>query len=429
MVAFADGGEPFLDFLGTDVVPRTLSGGGRSVAVVGGAMAGLAAAYAFNILDWDVTLFEREEYDEKRVNCGEAMTDVTKIPLPKTPANGFPNDTPAFEVQVYTGASEDRNLAGVGTFPAERAYVTDRDLVEQAWAESLAGSGVDVQDGTNVSKAEFEALTVEEDLIVDATGQPSMASKSEGQTSEYTGAMTAMNAEVEGDFRDIYPQSRVVFENYLGYSWAFPKSPTRANVGVGWARDSPPTDYMTAFQSACERNDWPVPTREQANVYTIPRGPSLDPDRTWLPARNVVRVGDAAGIANRFTGKGISQGIDSAYLAAEHATRDALDAYPSALYANLRDEYRLACVVRGALADGRPDILSGVMQALSGIDVEDVDRNPRYAVARIVRHPRLVAKVLGSKTMRRRLYRAWTEDWEYRRPTNTSARPASEFDD
>jgi digeranylgeranylglycerophospholipid reductase len=385
-----------------------------SVVVVGGAMAGLAAAHAFSRLGWDVTMFERQHFDEKRVNCGEAMTDVTRIPLEKTPENGFANDTPTFEVCVYTGDAGDRTFAGAGRFPASRAYVTDRALVERAWARQLDADGVDVREGTGVSKAAFEAFSDEYDLVVDATGQPSIASKVDSRTGEYAGAMTALNADVEGDFSDLYPDSRIVFENYLGYSWVFPKSETRANVGIGWAQDRQPESYMDAFAAACERNDWPVPTREAANVYTIPRGPSLDPERAWLPDRNVVRVGDAAGIANRFTGKGISQAIESSYLAAAHANAGTLDEYPDALYARLRDEYRLAYVVRGALEDGRPDILSGVMEAVSGIDVEDVDRNPRQAFARLARHPLLVAKMLGSRPMLRRAYRAWTNDWEYR---------------
>jgi digeranylgeranylglycerophospholipid reductase len=35
-----------------------------------------------------VTLFERQSYEEKRVNCGEAVNDATLIPLEKTRATG-----------------------------------------------------------------------------------------------------------------------------------------------------------------------------------------------------------------------------------------------------------------------------------------------------------------------------------------------------
>ncbi|WP_435318802.1 NAD(P)/FAD-dependent oxidoreductase [Haloarchaeobius sp. TZWSO28] len=406
--------DPFLSYLGTYRLPDRLDRSGTSAAVVGGAMAGLAAAHALRTLNYDVTLYERQSYDEKRVNCGEAMTNVSMLPMAKTRQNGFANHTPAFDVEVYTGDTDDRQLAGKGRFPSEHGYVTDRNLVERTWAEQLADRGVDVVENHGVTKAEFESLQHDHDLVVDATGQPSMASKVEGKTGEYAGAMTALNADVEGDFSDLYPDSLIIFENYLGYSWAFPKSKTRANVGIGWAQDKKPGDYMEAFERACERNDWPVPTREQANVYTIPRGPSLDPRRTYLPEKRVVRVGDAAGIANRFTGKGISQAVESSYLMAKLAAENKLVDYPNHLYKRLRNEYRLAYIVRGALEDGRPDLLGGVMDAVSGIDVEEVDRNPKKAFLRLARRPKLLAGLLKNETMRTRLYRAYTDDWEYK---------------
>jgi digeranylgeranylglycerophospholipid reductase len=265
-----------------------------------------------------------------------------------------------------------------------------------------------------VTKSEFRDFSDRFDLVVDATGQPSMASKVDDTTGEYAGRMTALNAEVEGDFSALYPNSRILFENYLGYAWAFPKSESRANVGIGWAQDNLPDDYYQSFVAACERNGWPVPDRSATNVYTIPRGPSLDPERTWDAERRVARVGDAAGVANRFTGKGISQAVESSYLLAELAAADRLDDYPDELYGRMKNEYRLAYVVRGALEDGRPDILGGVMDAVSGIDVEAVDREPKHAFSRLVRHPILLAKLAANPTMLSRLLDAYTDDWEFR---------------
>jgi digeranylgeranylglycerophospholipid reductase len=376
-------------------------------------MAGLAAAHALHSLGYETTLYERQSYDAKRVNCGEAMTDVSSIPLPKTAENGFVNHTPEFEVQVYTGDTDDRVLAGSGVFPSEHGYITDRNLVERAWARTLAADGVDVRENVGVSKADFEQFCATADLVVDATGQPSLASKADGTTGEYSGRMTAINADVEGDFADIYPRSIILFENYLGYSWVFPKTPDRANVGIGWADGKLPDDYMAAFADACRRNGWPVPDRGAANIYTIPRGPSLDPNRVYDPERSVVRVGDAAGIANRFTGKGISQAIESSYLMASLAAADDLASYPDRLYSRMCSEYRLAYIVRGALEDGRPDILGDVMDAASGIDVEAVDRDPRQAFGRLLRRPGLLARLATNRTMMGRLYRAYTDQWEY----------------
>ena len=75
--------DPFLD--GAGFFPGLPVGyddtAGRSAAVVGGAMAGLGAAHALSRAGYDVALYERQSYGGKRVNCGEAITDASLIPV------------------------------------------------------------------------------------------------------------------------------------------------------------------------------------------------------------------------------------------------------------------------------------------------------------------------------------------------------------
>ena len=401
--------DPFLD--GAGFFPGLPVGyddtAGRSAAVVGGAMAGLGAAHALSRAGYDVALYERQSYGGKRVNCGEAITDASLIPVEKTPENGFQCSTSAFEVRV-----RDDSEATSAYFPSARGYVADRNVVERRWAERLAEEGVSVREEASVSRAEFGDLVGEHDLVVDATGQPSIASRLGTTTDEYAGAMTAINADVEGDFSDRYPCGLIVFEDFLGYAWCFPKTESRANVGIGWAREASPDDFTSAFEDACERNGWPIPSGGAANVAIIPRGPSLDPRRTYDP-KGLVRVGDAAGIANRFTGKGISQAIHSSYLMAALAAHDRLAEYPRRLHGTMRPEYVLSYVVRGTLEDGRLDLLREILRVVDGIDVEDVDRNPRKALSRLARRPGLCARLLACPVIRRRAYRGLCDDWEY----------------
>jgi digeranylgeranylglycerophospholipid reductase len=381
----------------------------RTIAVIGGAVGGLAAATAFHRLGDDVTLYERQRYDEKRVNCGEAMTAASEIPLEKTAENGFLNRVPSFEVAVRG----DEDVIGSGRFPAADAYITDRNVVERRWAAWLADRNVEIRAEHGVSKAEFRRLASECDLLVDATGQPSLTSKVRGTTDEYSGRMVALNADVTGDFSALYPHSRIVFEGYLGYEWLFPKSETRANVGVGWHEGDAPDDYFAAFHAACERNDWPKPERSQTNVAIIPRGPSLDPERIYRPEINVVRVGDAAGIANRFTGKGISQAIHSAFLLRNCVAAGKLDAYPDRLHRGMRAEYLLASLATTVLDEGRTDLLGDVLSVASGIDIEEIDRNPSRALRRLLSHPSLSVRLLSIPAVRTSVWRALRDDWEY----------------
>ncbi|RBI61269.1 NAD(P)/FAD-dependent oxidoreductase [halophilic archaeon] len=384
-------------------------GSSESVAVVGGAMGGLAAAHHLAARGRDVTLYERQRYDEKRVNCGEAMTAASAVPLAKTPENGFVNPVPAFEVSVRV---DGRHL-GTGTFPAEDGFVTDRNAVERAWAERLSARGVAVETGRGVTKAEFRELGREHDLVVDATGQPSLSSKVCGATDEYAGWMVALNADATGDVADLHPRARIVFEGYLGYAWAFPKSETRANVGVGWHH--PPEDYFAALRSACERNGWPVPDRAATNVDVIPRGPSLDPERLHLPELNAVRVGDAAGIANRFTGKGISQAIHSARLLADCVAAGRVADYPRRLHRSMRAEYLLSSLATSVVAAGRSDLLAAMLDAAAGVDIEDVDRRAQKALSRLLRRPVLAARLFAVPAVRRAVWTAARNDWECRR--------------
>jgi digeranylgeranylglycerophospholipid reductase len=394
-----------------------MSESGERVAVLGGAVSGLAAAHALCDHAAEVRVFERQTYDGRRVNCGEAINDASLVPLPETPENGFHNRVEGFEFRVHTGtdrAPDERPLAAPRLRCAE-GYICDRDTVERRWAEALADRGVAFETGSSVTASQYHDIVAEYDRVVDATGQPSLTHKVHDRVPEYTGDMVALNATVEGAFDDLaFP--RVFFEGYVGYAWSFPKSATRANVGIGWAGDDRPDDYVAALTAAAERNGFPVPDRGDVNVYTIPRGPSLDPRQVHDPETNVSLVGDAAGIANRYQGEGICQGIRSAYLLADLVAAGEADSYPRRLHESMRAEYRLAHLMRGAWAEHEdPALLARVAAALDGLTIDEITRRPRRVVGRVLHDPVLAARLVADRGMLRRVADAWTDRWEYAR--------------
>jgi digeranylgeranylglycerophospholipid reductase len=386
-----------------------------SIAVVGGAVAGLAAAERLRHLG-DVTLFERQSYADKRVNCGEAINDATLIPLEKTRENGFLNDVAGFTLHVFRATSRrpgEGPLASA-TLRCEPGFITDRNVVERRWAVRLRDRGVDVREGTALTPEAYRRVCDEYDCVVDATGQPSLTVRTFDEREAYTGDMVAINADVTGDFAESLSHPQILFEGYVGYAWVFPKTRHRANVGIGWAGDQRPDDYYRAFETTCRRNDIPVPERDAMNIYTIPRGPSLSPEATHRPAENVFLVGDAAGIANRYQGEGICQGIRSSYLLAELLRRGEGRTYPRRLYRTMKHEYRLAHLMRGAWVEHEdPHLLAGVAKALDGLTIDDVTRSPRRVVARVVRRPRVAARLVADRGMLRRFVDAYTDRWEY----------------
>jgi digeranylgeranylglycerophospholipid reductase len=390
----------------------------QDVAIIGGSVSGLAAAQKFVELDTinEIRVLERQEYDNKRVDCGEAINDSTLIPIKKTPSNGFLNNVDGFQLRVYTGT--DRSLSeqplGISNLRCNAGYICDRDTVEQQWAQSLSESGVIFETGDSVTADEYYNLINEYDYIIDATGQPSLTHKIRDSVSDYTGDMVALNATVEGDFSEYLNYPRIFFEGYVGYSWSFPKSTKHANVGIGWAGDQRPSDYMNALEAAAERNGFPVPNQEDVNIYTIPRGPSLEPKSVHIPEDNVFLIGDAAGIANRYQGEGICQGIRSAYLLADLISEGKESMYPKRLFDSMKSEYRLARLMRGAWVEHEdPHLLASVAEALDGLSIDDITRQPQQVIWRIVRHPLVATQLIADPGMLKRLFDAYTDNWEY----------------
>jgi digeranylgeranylglycerophospholipid reductase len=388
------------------------------VAVIGGSVSGLAAADSLTDVSTvgEVRVFERQEYDDKRVDCGEAINDSTLVPLEKTEANGFLNNVRGFQLRVYSGMNRSANETPLGTsnLRCDAGYICDRDVVERQWAESLSNGGVVFETGRSVSHSEYRDICDEYDYVVDATGQPSLTHKVHDRVPEYTGDMVALNATVEGDFSDYVEYPRIYFEGYVGYSWSFPKSRNHANVGIGWAGDQRPDDYMSAFEAAAKRNGFPVPDRADVNIYTIPRGPSLDPRKTHLSESDVFLVGDAAGIANRYQGEGICQGIRSSYLLADLIAAGKEKEYPSQLYSSMKSEYRLAHLMRGAWVEHEdPKLLADVAEALEGLTIDDITRRPNVVIRRVLRSPSVATRLVANGGVIKRLFDAYTDSWEY----------------
>ena len=388
------------------------------VAVIGGAVSGLAAAQG--LADGEridsVTVFERQSYDEKRVNCGEAINDAPLIPLEKTPENGFLNDVEGFQLRVYDGTDRDSSVTpmAVSDLPCEPGYICARNTVEWRWAEQLESQGVEFRTGTSISPARYEEIVDEFDYVIDATGQPSLSLKARDRTRDYTGDMVALNATVEGDFSEYVNWPRIYFEGYVGYAWSFPKSETHANVGIGWAGEGRPDDYMGALADAAERNGFPMPDREDVQIYTIPKGPSLDPKRVHFPDDGVFLVGDAAGIANRYQGEGICQGIRSSYLLCDLIEAGREEAYPDRLYDLMKSEFRLAHLMRGAWVEHEDSqLLAAIAESIDGLTIEEVTRSPGAVMNRLARDPKTASKLFLSSGMLRRVYEAYTGRWEY----------------
>ncbi|MEF8873003.1 MAG: NAD(P)/FAD-dependent oxidoreductase, partial [Haloarculaceae archaeon] len=156
------------------------------------------------------------------------------------------------------------------------------------------------------------------------------------------------------------------------------------------------------------------PDRDDVNLYTIPRGPSLDPKNAHIPEDNVFLIGDAAGIANRYQGEGICQGIRSAYLLGDLIADNREAEYTTSLFETMKSEYRLAHLMRGAWVEHEdPELLANIAEALDGLTIDDITRRPRRVISRLLKRPGVAARLVADRGMIKRVLNAYADSWEY----------------
>jgi geranylgeranyl reductase family protein len=126
-----------------------------------------------------------------------------------------------------------------------------------------------------------------------------------------------------------------------GYAWTFPKR-DHLNVGVYSVKPGPALkDALGAF--ARREGVGAISTFTVAVIPTVPVAPPSQ-------ARSVLLAGDAAGLADRFTGGGLHSALLSGRLAAR-AVLEAEDAGAGALYDRLLEPLRERLERQRALAD------------------------------------------------------------------------------
>jgi len=134
-----------------------------------------------------------------------------------------------------------------------------------------------------------------------------------------------------------------------GYFWAFPLSHGEANVGLGMvSREASlkKANLKKLLREVIATNPTIAPMFAQAEPIEKPVGWGLP---TMTPARNIAGkrfalIGDAAGMIEPFTGKGIGPGMMSARICSEHlisalsANETSLQSYAAHMYRYYKSE-------------------------------------------------------------------------------------------
>lgn len=108
-----------------------------------------------------------------------------------------------------------------------------------------------------------------------------------------------------------------------GYFWTFPLSNNEANTGLGMlstAISAKKVNLKKSFEEIIERNPYLAPRFEGAEAIEKPQGwglPTMTPKRR-IGGDGYALIGDAGGMIEAFTGKGIGPGMMSARILSEH---------------------------------------------------------------------------------------------------------------
>lgn len=199
------------------------------------------------------------------------------------------------------------------------------------------------------AKSDTEELRIKSKLLIGAEGEKPIVTKQLGLPHHrakpnliaalrvYYDKVTGFD---EGNHLEFFFDKRLL----PGYFWAFPLENGQANVGLGMvstAISAKKVNLKKILPRVMDENPHVIPMFENAEALEKPRGWGLP---TLTPARNIAGegyalIGDAGGMIEPFTGKGIGTGMMSARICSEHI-KEALESKQSDLSAFHEHMYR-----------------------------------------------------------------------------------------
>lgn len=378
------------------------SGPMARVDVVGGSVAGLAAASELLAQGCDVHVWEEHRDPGTFEACGEAWTEPALCPLPKDAEHGFVGRLEGFMMHAWPTPGEHV----VARLPVREAYISYRHVVQQRWAERLAKQGAELHFGERVMARDLDGLAARgASLVVDASGWPSVSAQRFGFLDEFRRPLLAFYANVPlrdarfppGWLHAVVPSH---FSTYSGYTWVFPRPDGIANVGVGWDPLDPgrPRDHRAALAETEALLGLQGTAWVGAN---LPIWPGLSSQRfvNTLPSGvQVAGVGDAIGAIGPLTGDGMGPAMETAHLLARCHAEGALARYPEHVAAHFAARDRAHWLLR-ACWDGVRDLrlFARLIEALDGTPFEELDRNPWTAPRALARHPSLLVRFAAAR--------------------------------
>jgi geranylgeranyl reductase family protein len=321
--------------------------------VVGAGPAGSAAAYRLAAAGASVLLVDKARFPrDKPCGGGVTLRAARELPFAVDPVVEDVVDT--FELRLAYRTAFERN--GRGTL----CLMTQRRRLDHFLAQQAADAGADFRDGVGVEFRErvpyVSGERVDADVILGADGVNGATARAFGLGRDHGhGVALEGNAAYELIDRARYA-GRLVLELGVvpgGYGWVFPKG-DHVNFGVGgWESEGP--RLRAHLQRLCAAHGALSDELTDVRGYRLP----FRRARSVFADRNVLLVGDAAGLVDPLSGDGMYEAFVSARLAAEAILARDLAAYARRVEAELTPLHTAGWAAKRAL-DRFPRVTFGL---------------------------------------------------------------------
>ncbi len=292
------------------------------IGVAGGGLAGLLFAKWIKERkpEFEVRVFERRKRERYRVDCAEGLVNARNaFRLVGEDAKRFVrNYATKFQWRFKIG---ERTITSTVRYPNPFCWILDRKAWQLAIADEAERLGVEIEFGKSVKPEEMEY-----EVVVDARGS---------KMGDH--CATAVYKIVTGDFRKI--ADTLIFELHENGDllfWIFPLGRNVANIGCGAERAK--MKELNEFIANLEFEVWDV-IKKGAGLLNYSYSAALLSGKEEevvrkVDGRDIVKIGDAAGLVDPFTGEGMSGAILSAHLLADSLAKYGREKY-SEVYAKL----------------------------------------------------------------------------------------------
>ena len=325
------------------------------IAIVGAGPAGSSAGWHLASRGHQVTLIDRAMFPRPKT-CGDWITLGSVAELARLGLTRARIEREAAEYAAITGtiiaAPGGRRTSGT---PREPAYCIPRLVFDDLlWRHAVAA-------GCEPARRVVRHLAADPGLagfdhIIDARGAHAGTANAVALRAYWTVRRDRLD---DGDAASVQIHTDAAF--HRGYGWLFPVASdaesVRFNLGVGlWKADSVPGRSIADFYARFTATNLLLQRWRAGAVIERPVGchVGLGLWRNTVAAGGVLRIGDAANLADPLTGDGIGNALASGRLVADAiddgGTRErALGAWQARHDEVFRPEFRAALIIRRAL--------------------------------------------------------------------------------